>query len=71
MHMRLRALSTLHAPSCVHACMRAQKINHFNGMLEICRKRAMARNLQKMARIFPEHFAFFPMTFVLPSDTQV
>ncbi len=49
----------------------SQKINHFNGMLEICRKKNMARNLMKMARMFPEHYDFFPRTFVLPSELQV
>lgn len=48
-----------------------QKINHFCGMLEICRKRAMARNLMKMARQFPQHFDFFPRTFILPGDREV
>lgn len=47
---------------------KTQKINHFNGMLEICRKRAMAKNLMKMAKVFPESYDFFPKTFVLPSD---
>ncbi|GLC65380.1 hypothetical protein PLESTF_000287300 [Pleodorina starrii] len=47
---------------------KVQKINHFSGMLEICRKRAMARNLMKMARQFPQHFDFFPRTFILPGD---
>ncbi|GIL81822.1 hypothetical protein Vretimale_1419 [Volvox reticuliferus] len=47
-----------------------QKINHFSGMLEICRKRAMARNLMKMARQFPQHYDFFPRTFILPGDKE-
>ncbi|KXZ41785.1 hypothetical protein GPECTOR_284g755 [Gonium pectorale] len=46
------------------------KINHFSGMLEICRKRAMARNLMKMARMFPQHYEFFPKTFILPGDKE-
>ncbi|KAG1659829.1 hypothetical protein FOA52_003772 [Chlamydomonas sp. UWO 241] len=50
---------------------RTQKINHFNGMLELCRKRAMARNLMKLQKVFPEHFDFFPQTFVLPGDLQL
>ncbi len=54
---------------CCVSCL--QKINHFSGMLEICRKRAMARNLMKMARVFPQHYDFFPKTFILPSDREV
>jgi tubulin polyglutamylase TTLL6/13 len=49
----------------------SQKINHFNGMLELCRKRNMARNLQKIQKMFPEHYDFFPKTFTLPTDLQV
>jgi len=45
-----------------------QKINHFHGMLEICRKKSMARNLQRMAKARPGEYAFFPTTFILPND---
>eukprot|EP00955_Chlamydomonas_euryale_P082650 363755-Chlamydomonas_euryale.AAC.2 len=50
---------------------RTQKINHFSGMLELCRKRSMARNLQKMQKAFPEHYNFFPTTFIIPGDQTV
>lgn len=45
-----------------------QKINHFVGMLEICRKKQLARNLAAMAAQFPDEFAFAPETFVLPAQ---
>lgn len=45
-----------------------QKINHFHGMLEICRKKQMARNLQRMAKVFPDEYDYFPLTFILPND---
>lgn len=45
-----------------------QKINHFHGMLEICRKKSMARNLQRMAKMFPDEYDFFPTTYILPND---
>ena len=48
-----------------------QKINHFNGMLELCRKRSMARNLMKIQKLFPDHYDFFPKTFTLPNDLTV
>ena len=51
--------------------LRPQKINHFNGMLEICRKKSMARNLQKLQKRFPDHYDFFPVTFILPNDVNV
>lgn len=40
-------------------------------MLELCRKKLMGRNLQKMQRVFPQHYDFFPKTFILPVDMQV
>lgn len=40
-------------------------------MLELCRKRSMARNLQKIQKMFPEAYDFFPKTFTLPLDLQV
>jgi len=49
---------------------KTQKINHFNGMLELCRKKSMARNLSKMCKLFPEHYDFMPRTFSLPIDMQ-
>eukprot|EP00762_Andalucia_godoyi_P005057 ANDGO_03924.mRNA.1 putative beta-tubulin polyglutamylase len=45
-----------------------QRINHFPGMLEICRKAAMGRNLNRLKHLLPETYNFYPKTFVLPSD---
>lgn len=47
---------------------RFQKINHFPGMLEICRKDLLARNLNRMQRLFPKDYSFFPKTWCLPAD---
>lgn len=47
---------------------RFQKINHFPGMLEICRKDLLARNLNRMQRLFPKDYNFFPKTWCLPAD---
>lgn len=33
---------------------RFQIVNHFPGMNEICRKDLLARNLNRMKRVFPE-----------------
>ncbi|XP_043279120.1 tubulin polyglutamylase TTLL13-like isoform X2 [Venturia canescens] len=41
---------------------RYQKVNHFPGMTEICRKDLLARNLNRMLRIFPKEYNFFPKT---------
>ncbi|XP_021934643.1 tubulin polyglutamylase TTLL13P-like isoform X2 [Zootermopsis nevadensis] len=47
---------------------RFQKINHFPGMLEICRKDLLARNLNRMLKMFPNEYNFFPKTWCLPAD---
>nr|XP_014427688.2 tubulin polyglutamylase TTLL6 isoform X4 [Pelodiscus sinensis] len=45
-----------------------QKINHFPGMSEICRKDLLARNMSRMLKLFPKEFNFFPRTWCLASD---
>ncbi|KAM8944010.1 tubulin polyglutamylase TTLL6 isoform 2-T4 [Lycaon pictus] len=45
-----------------------QKINHFPGMSEICRKDLLARNMSRMLKMFPRDFHFFPRTWCLPAD---
>lgn len=47
-----------------------QRINHFHGMLEICRKRSMAKNLAALAAALPAElkYDFFPQTWQLPGQ---
>lgn len=47
---------------------RYQKVNHFPGMTEICRKDLLARNLNRMLRIFPKEYNFFPKTWCFPAE---
>ncbi|KAL8197332.1 UNVERIFIED_CONTAM: hypothetical protein K2H54_020492 [Gekko kuhli] len=47
---------------------RFQKINHFPGMAEICRKDLLARNLNRMLKLFPKEYCIFPRTWCLPAD---
>ncbi|XP_014293793.1 tubulin polyglutamylase TTLL6 isoform X3 [Halyomorpha halys] len=47
---------------------RYQKINHFPGMAEICRKDLLARNLNRMSKLFPKDYDFSPRTWLLPID---
>lgn len=37
-------------------------------MLDLCRKARMARRLSAMASAAPQHYSFFPATYVLPAD---
>uniref|UniRef100_A0A0X3PV47 Tubulin polyglutamylase ttll6 n=2 Tax=Schistocephalus solidus TaxID=70667 RepID=A0A0X3PV47_SCHSO len=45
-----------------------QKVNHFPGMSEICRKDCLARNLNRMFKLFPKDYNIFPKTWTLPAD---
>ncbi|KYQ57087.1 Tubulin polyglutamylase ttll6 [Trachymyrmex zeteki] len=47
---------------------RFQRINHFPGMTEICRKDLLARNLNRMQKLFPKDYKFFPKTWCFPAD---
>ncbi|KAK3235051.1 hypothetical protein CYMTET_54723 [Cymbomonas tetramitiformis] len=47
---------------------RTQKINHFTGMLEICRKKSLAKNMLKMSKLFADEFKFIPKSFILPAE---
>jgi tubulin polyglutamylase TTLL6/13 len=45
-----------------------QRINHFPGMTNICRKTRLAQNLETMRTKFPREFRFYPLTFILPQN---
>ncbi|XP_052279825.1 tubulin polyglutamylase ttll6-like isoform X6 [Dreissena polymorpha] len=45
-----------------------QKINHYPGMSEICRKDLLARNMNRMVKMFPKEYNVFPKTWCLPAD---
>jgi len=45
-----------------------QKINHFPGMSEICRKDSLTRNMSRMLKTFPKEYAFYPKAWCLPAD---
>ncbi|CAF3548920.1 unnamed protein product [Rotaria sordida] len=45
-----------------------QKINHFPGMSEICRKDSLTRNMSRMVKMFPKEYAFYPKAWCLPAD---
>lgn len=45
-----------------------QCINHFPGMPNIARKNRMGQNLNKMQKLFPKEYAYYPRTWVLPGE---
>lgn len=48
-----------------------QKINHFPGMSEICRKDSLTRNMSRMLKTFPKEYAFYPKAWCLPAEFVV
>jgi tubulin polyglutamylase TTLL6/13 len=49
---------------------RFQKINHFPGMEQICRKVSLAKNMARMRACLPEDFGFVPRTWCLPAERE-
>uniref|UniRef100_A0A1I8PEW1 Uncharacterized protein n=1 Tax=Stomoxys calcitrans TaxID=35570 RepID=A0A1I8PEW1_STOCA len=47
---------------------RFQQINHFPGMMEICRKDLLSRNLNRMLKMYPKDYKIFPKTWIFPAD---
>ncbi|KDO26115.1 hypothetical protein SPRG_08476 [Saprolegnia parasitica CBS 223.65] len=45
-----------------------QKVNHFPGMSNLARKSKLARNFQRMTKLFPAQYDFCPKTWILPFD---
>ena len=45
-----------------------QRINHFPGMYALARKDHLARNLNRMQRVLPDEYNFFPQTWLLPAE---
>ncbi|KAM8930275.1 tubulin polyglutamylase TTLL7 isoform 2-T2 [Pelodytes ibericus] len=45
-----------------------QRINHFPGMGEICRKDCLARNMTKMIKCQPQEYSFIPQTWIFPAE---
>ncbi|KAK6484801.1 tubulin polyglutamylase TTLL7-like isoform X1 [Huso huso] len=45
-----------------------QRINHFPGMGEICRKDCLARNMAKMIKSQSQEYGFIPKTWIFPAE---
>ncbi len=47
-----------------------QKVNHFLSMFQITRKGMLAKNLNKMQKVHPMDYKFYPKTWLLPKDAK-
>jgi len=54
------------APTFLLKMQAYQRCNHFPGMQALARKNLLAKNLLAMKKACPEHFNFFPKTWLLP-----
>ena len=45
-----------------------QKINHFPGMYSIARKNNLAKNLNRLHKVYPKDYNFFPKTWLIPAE---
>uniref|UniRef100_A0A1I8FLT0 Tubulin--tyrosine ligase-like protein 9 n=1 Tax=Macrostomum lignano TaxID=282301 RepID=A0A1I8FLT0_9PLAT len=45
-----------------------QRVNHFPGMAEICRKDLLAKNMGKLNQRYPSEYKFAPRTWCLPDQ---
>ena len=45
-----------------------QKINHFPGMYALARKNYLAKNLNRIRKIYPKDYNFFPRTWLIPAE---
>jgi hypothetical protein len=47
-----------------------QYINHFPGMMEICRKAQLAKHLKRLQQQVPEEYDFFPPSWSVPGEVE-
>ena len=45
-----------------------QRVNHFLGMYNIARKNTLSIHLKRFLKEFPDHYGFFPKTWLYPQD---
>lgn len=45
-----------------------QTINHFPGMPNVARKKLMGQNLNRLLKVFPKEYSFYPRTWILPGE---
>ena len=56
------------SPEFLSSLANTQKVNHFLGMYNICRKSTLGMHLKRFQKEFPDHFDFFPKTWMYPAE---
>ena len=55
-------------PDFLSSLSNKQRVNHFLGMYNICRKSTLGMHLKRFQKEFPEDFNFFPQTWIYPAE---
>ena len=55
-------------PEFLSSLSTTQRVNHFLGMYNICRKSTLGMHLKRFQKEFPEHYDFFPQTWMYPAE---
>ena len=56
------------SPSLLRSMKPYQRVNHFPGMYAIARKSNLCMNLNKLRKVLPNHYNFYPETWFLPAE---
>jgi len=55
-------------PEFLSSLSNSQRVNHFLGMYNICRKSTLGMHLKRFQKEFPDHYNFFPHTWMYPAE---
>ena len=55
-------------PDFLSSLSNTQRVNHYLGMYNICRKSTLGMHLNRFQKEFPDHYKFFPQTWLYPAE---
>jgi tubulin polyglutamylase TTLL6/13 len=55
-------------PDFLSSLSNCQRVNHFLGMYNICRKSTLGMHLNRFQKEYPDHYKFFPQTWMYPAE---
>lgn len=67
-HWNVMWLDSTVSPQLLSSMKTYQRVNHFPGMYAIARKSNLCMNLNKLRKILPEDYNFYPSTWFLPAE---